>query len=105
MLAVRSTPSSSTSRTEVAPIAIMPTSERYISQIVDVDRACYPISDADVADSVNYYRSQLANFADGHYVAVDGATDRVVGYTVAMRVDFDPAQPLLHSWYETTNYG
>ncbi len=60
MLAVRSTPSSSTSRTEVAPIAIMPTSERYITQIVDVDRACYPMSEADIADSVNYYRAAPA---------------------------------------------
>jgi hypothetical protein len=83
----------------------MPTTDRYIPQIADVDKACYPLSETDLADAVQYYRAQVANFGDGHYIAVDTASDRVVGYTVAMRVDFDPTQPLLHSWYETTSYG
>jgi hypothetical protein len=88
-----------------APIAIIPPSERYFGQMAELDAVCYLVEDRGEWATPDYYRHQLANFPEGQFIAVDTATDRVIGLTASMRVNFNPAMPLLESWYQTTNYG
>ncbi|MBE2183402.1 MAG: hypothetical protein IAE89_08240 [Anaerolineae bacterium] len=102
MLAVQAAPHL---RREDAPIAILPPSERYFEQMCELDAVCYLIEDRKAWATPKYYRAQSANFAEGQFIAVDTGTDRVVGLTSCMRIDFDPKQPLLSSWNHTTNYG
>jgi hypothetical protein len=89
-----------------APIVILRPSEKYFEQMCQLDAKCYPLEeDKTQWITPDYYRSQMIHFPEGQFIAVDTATDQVVGLTQSMRVDFDPEQPLLESWYQTTNYG
>lgn len=102
MLALQQHP---TPQQDEALIAILPSSERYFEQMCALDALCYLITEQSEWATPDYYRAQLQNFPEGQFIAVDTASDRVVGYTASMRVDFDPKQPLLESWNHTTNYG
>ncbi|MDZ4769918.1 MAG: hypothetical protein SGJ24_12375 [Chloroflexota bacterium] len=51
------------------------------------------------------YRSRMAAFAEGQYVAVDSANGQVVGFTSGMRFNFNPAVPFTEDWEHTTGYG
>jgi hypothetical protein len=50
------------------------------------------------------FRQHLAIFPEGQFMALDKATDRVVGLTVSMRVNLD-ANDAAKSWAELTNDG
>lgn len=84
-------------------ITIVPSQPRYIDQMVDVMCAAYGVPAVETY-TPEQFLSQIRVFPEGQFVAVD-ADDRVVGLTISMRVDYQPAQPLYENWSETTNYG
>lgn len=55
--------------------------------------------------TADHFRQHHAIYPDGQFIALDQALDRVVGFSVNMRVDYDPLRPSLKSWVETTAYG
>jgi hypothetical protein len=83
---------------------IVPSKPQYVNQMVDVMCATYNVSPLETYHP-DQFRSQIRVFPEGQFVALDRETGRVVGLTVSMRVDYQPEQPLLESWIETTNYG
>lgn len=85
-------------------IQVVPSQPQHVDQMIDVMCAAYGVS-ANETYSPDQFRSQIRVFPEGQFVAVDAASDRVVGLTISMRVDYQPELPLLESWVETTNYG
>lgn len=51
------------------------------------------------------FRSHIAIFPEGQFIAVDTTTDTVVGLTVSMHVRFNPHEPMLASWWELIGKG
>lgn len=86
-------------------IVVKPASERYFSQMVTLLGAVYGHPEEAWSLSTDYFRNQVKYFPEGQFIAVEQATDRVVGLTASMRLAFNPGEPLLDSWYKTTNYG
>jgi hypothetical protein len=85
-------------------IHVVPTAPKHAMQISELTCRTYgfPIEDSYTVDEV---LSQIKHFPEGQFVAADTRTDKVVGYTMSMRLDYNPEYPLLESWVETTNYG
>ena len=63
----------------------------------------YEASDENQILTAEQFRHHLTIFPEGQFTALDG--DRVVGVTVSMRIDFDPANPFIESWWTTINRG
>lgn len=90
------------------PIVIVPAAERYTGQMEQLMTDVYHIDPRDEAECCfngDHFRHHLSIFPEGQFVAVEQATDRVVGLTVSMRIAFDPRQPILKPWWELTGYG
>lgn len=88
-------------------IVVIPSSEKYADQMEVLDRIGYdiaPDSDEPVT-TADMFRNHIRVFPEGQFIALEVETDRVVGLTSSMRVDFDPSKPLLDSWAKTTGYG
>lgn len=85
-------------------IAIVPTTAAHAHQMVELMCAAYNCSPIETYRA-EQFKQQARIFPEGQFVALDTETDRVVGLTISMRVDFDPREPMLESWAETTNYG
>jgi hypothetical protein len=85
-------------------IIVVPSSIEYAEQIDRVTAETYqvPLEDSYTPECII---EQIQTFPEGHFTALDTQTDRVVGYTIGMRFDFDPTQPLTATWDETTDYG
>ncbi len=85
-------------------ILVVPTAPKHAQQIVDLTCRTYgfPVEESYTVEEV---LSQIKHFPEGQFVAFDTRTDKVVGYTMSMRIDYNPEYPLLESWVETTNYG
>jgi hypothetical protein len=88
--------------TSTAEIVVIPAHERYVEQMGALQRAAYEDDDVMTAD---HFRSHLHYFPEGQFIAIDTATDQVVGLTSGMRVDFNRAEKLLESWHVTTGGG
>lgn len=86
------------------PIVIVPSKPHHVDQMVELMCAAYNVPPEETY-TPDQFRSQIRMFPEGQFVAVDPQTDRVVGLTISMRLNYDPAQPLLENWVETTNYG
>jgi hypothetical protein len=86
---------------EGAKIVVQPTTEQYVGQMDQLSRLVYGYT----FDRTEEFRSQVRHFPEGQFIALDVETDQVVGYTSCMRLDFNPAEPLLESWADTTGYG
>ncbi len=89
-------------------IQILPSSARYAEQMEALMARVYnldpQIEDNDMFTAAHFLQ-HMAVFPEGQFVAVDSATDTVVGITVSMRIHFDPAKPMLASWWELIGYG
>ncbi|MFO7323945.1 MAG: hypothetical protein DIU68_019630 [Chloroflexota bacterium] len=85
-------------------IIIVPTTAAYADQMVEVMCAAYGVSPEETYRPAQF-KQQARIFPEGQFVAIDTETDKVVGLTISMRVDYDPKTPLLERWAETTNYG
>lgn len=93
-----------TSKTGEAHIVVIPSSAEYADQMVELMCAAYNCT-PDETFTAEQFRTHMRVFPEGQFIAIDTDTNRVVGLTASMRVDFDPNFPLLESWVETTNYG
>jgi hypothetical protein len=83
-------------------IIVLQAQMRYVEQMGALQRIVY--DDEDVM-SAAHFRSHLRYFPEGQFVALDTTTDRVVGTTSSMRIDFNRAEQLLESWHVTTGDG
>lgn len=63
----------------------------------------YPASDANQIFTAEQFRHHISLFPEGQFTALDG--DQVIGITVSMRMDFDPADPFIEPWWVTVNNG
>lgn len=92
-------------------IAVVPSSERYVGQMEMCHQLAYgytlenatPDDEAE-ALTAEKFRQHLAIFPEGQFIALDTASDRVVGLTASMRVNLD-APDEAKSWAELTNDG
>ena len=85
-------------------IVVVPSQPRHVNQMVELMSAAYNVP-VEETYSPDQFRSQIRIFPEGQFVAIDQATGRVVGLTISMRLSYNPTQPLLENWVETTNYG
>jgi hypothetical protein len=86
-------------------IIVLPTSADFAE---GMDRLSQGVYNYDQYSRVEEFTSQARIFPAGQFVALDitdGGQHQVVGYTSSMRIQFDPTQPLLKPWAETTGYG
>ncbi len=92
---------------EPASIIVVPSAAKYAAGIEQLQAEAYQADPQEWDDMVSAEKalSHLAIFPEGQFVAVDTTTDKVIGMTTAMRIDFDPAQPFLEPWTTTTDYG
>ncbi len=91
-------------------IAVIPSSSKYLGQMEKCHQLAYgytldnaPEVDAE-ALTAEKFRKHLAIFPAGQFIALDKATNHVVGLTVSMRVDLK-AHDAAKSWAELTNDG
>ena|SRR5215213_3736786 len=92
------------SKQQDSPLVVVPSSAKYAEQMVDLMAAAYGCPPEETY-TPEQFRTQIRVFPEGQFIALDTRTDRVVGLTISMRVNFDPQHALLESWVETTNYG
>jgi len=90
-------------------IAVVPSSEHYLGQMEMCHQLAYDYTlDMNNVDNealtAEKFRQHLSIFPAGQFIALDKATDRVVGLTVSMRVNLD-AHDAAKSWAELTNDG
>lgn len=52
-----------------------------------------------------HFQAHLRVFPEGQFVAVDTCTDALVGFSVSMRKHFDPQNPSLGRWWQSTGEG
>ncbi len=83
-------------------IVVVPASKEHVEQMAALQRIAY--EDDDILTAENF-ASHLRYFPEGQFVALDTATDAVVGLTASMRIDFNRAEKLLESWHVTTGDG
>lgn len=89
-------------------IQIFPSSELYLERVEGLMATVYNLDPKDPESglfTVDHFRHHLTVFPEGQFIAVDTTTDTVVGFTVSMRIHFDPQQPMLASWWELIGYG
>jgi hypothetical protein len=84
-------------------IVVMPTQVWHTEQMEDLQRTAYPGDDEYL--HADEFRSHLRYFPEGQFVAIDTYTNRVIGLTASMRLDFNPADDLLETWRATTGDG
>ena len=91
-------------------IAVVPSSAKYLGQMEMCHQLAYgyTLDNASEVDgealTAEKFRQHLAIFPEGQFMALDKATDRVVGLTVSMRVNLN-AHDAAKSWSELTNDG
>jgi GNAT superfamily N-acetyltransferase len=73
----------------------------------DLIRAVYEVpADVPIDDlGVEQFRSHIEIFPEGQFVALDTATNGVVGTSTNMLMQFDLSQPFLKPWLETVDDG
>jgi len=93
-----------------AQIVVIPSQSKYVEQMEELHQRAYGyrasgITDCDECLTAQKFLNHLRVFPEGQFIALDTATDQVVGSTVSMRMDFDPANPVLEAWVKTTDFG
>ena len=88
-------------------IVIKPSTAAYADRMEAAMHACYGTTpgDGDQIFSAAMFRQHQAVFPDGQFIAVDTATDEVVGLTVSMRMHFDPHHKHTQDWWSSIGYG
>ena len=88
-------------------IMIMPARAEYAEQMEGLLRHIYEVADDEPVDDLNAaaYRHHIEIFPEGQLIALEVETDRVVGTSSNMRLNFDSTQPVLEPWLETVDYG
>ncbi len=89
-------------------IQIVPSSEQYALKLETLMASIYnldPHNEEDGLFNEAHFRQHFATFPEGQFAAVDTTTDTVVGFTVSMRIHFNPNEPMLMSWWELIGEG
>lgn len=89
-------------------VLIVPSTAEYADALVYIERVVYSGSKTDDsidALHVEHFKSMIATFPEGQFMAVDPLTGQVVGLTSSMLMRFDPTQSFVEPWVETTGYG
>lgn len=93
-----------------AQIRVIPARMGYADQMATCHQVAYGYSSA-AGDSdpecltADRFRQHLQIFPEGQFMALDIATDLVVGTTSNMRLNFDLRKQNARSWAEITNDG
>ena len=93
---------------EPSRIVVKPSSEQYVEKMEQLQLLVYEPTPEEGLDGIltaDCFRNHLRVFPEGQFIAVDTATDEVVGLTASMRINFYPAESLLDSWSATTGDG
>ncbi|MEO0564676.1 MAG: hypothetical protein AAF125_21405 [Chloroflexota bacterium] len=92
---------------EPASLIVVPSHARHAAGIEQLQAEVYSADPHEWDDMITAEQALTHQqlFPEGQFVAVDRETDQVIGMTVSMRIDFDPAQPFLEPWTTTTDYG
>lgn len=93
-----------------ARIAVIPSTSKYAEPMEALHQRAYGYSPSEVdgcdeCATAAKFRNHLRVFPEGQFTALEVAANQVVGCTVSMLVDFDPARPVLESWVKTTDFG
>ena len=86
------------------PISVVQSAERYAGRLVATMAATYRVKPTETY-TADQFRTHVRVFPEGQFLALDAAHDRVVGLAIGMRVGYNPDEPLLERWVDTTNYG
>jgi hypothetical protein len=80
---------------------------KYAQGMEDLIRAVYEVpADVPIDDlGAEQFRSHMSIFPEGQLVALDAATNRVVGTSTNLLMNFDLSKPVLKPWLETVDYG
>lgn len=86
---------------------VIPSHPRYADSIERLQAEAYDADPHEWDDMITAAKALNHHlvFPEGQYVAVEAETDRVIGMTTSLRMDFNPEQPFLESWTTTTDYG
>lgn len=85
-------------------LGIRLSSAKYAEQLAEVSAAAYQIP-LEASYTPDYFHQHIEIFPEGQFIALDTRADQVVGYSVNMLCDYDPAYPLLEPWGRATGYG
>jgi hypothetical protein len=91
-----------------AQLVVLPASSRYGDQMERCHQVAYgyvPSPDDVEALTAAKFRQHLRIFPEGQFMALDIATDSVIGTTSNMRLNFDLHKRDVRSWAEITNDG
>lgn len=88
-------------------ISIIPSSEAYFEQMEILNGVIYDCDprEDDTSFTVEHYRLHRDIFAEGQFIAVETATNRVVGMTSCMRTHHQPSIRHHDSWWSTIGDG
>jgi len=86
-------------------IMILSSLPEYAQGMEDLMHVAYGTTRANPDDvfTAAMFRHHIKTFPGGQFIALDG--DRVVGLTASMRIDYDPAKPLLEPWWQLVGEG
>ncbi len=88
-------------------IRVVPASAEYADELTALAGSAYGFT-PDVARQwypAKQFVARIRHYPEGQMIAVDSASGRVLGFTSAMRFDFDPSTPFLEDWGTSTEYG
>jgi hypothetical protein len=94
-----------------APIRVIPSAPRYSEEIEALHRIAYDYvgyissSDKDECMTAAKFRNHHRVFPEGQFIALDTDTDQVVGATVSMLTNYNPARPVHEPWAKLTDFG
>jgi hypothetical protein len=89
-------------------IVVLPASLRYTDQMEACHQVAYdytPSPNDKEALTAAKFRQHLRIFPEGQFIALDTATDTVIGTTSNMRLNLDLHKNDVRSWAEITNDG
>lgn len=88
-------------------IIVIPARPEHVQGMADLIRSVYEVPADEPIDDLNAatFRNHLDVFPEGQFVALDRHTNRVVGTTTNLLMNFDLANPVLAPWLETVDYG
>jgi hypothetical protein len=88
-------------------IIVQQTTPDYADRMEALTAAVYDLIPRECEDCFNadHFRRHIEVFPEGQFIAIEADTDRVVGLTACMRIDFDPSYPITMSWWQEVGYG
>ena len=92
-------------------IDIVPACADHLADVIELDGTAYDYGDQAVndpyggAEAGRIFLSQIKQFPEGQFAAIDRATGKVVGRTASMRYHFDLTHSLRESWAKSTGHG